>query len=86
MGGRGSAGGFGGSLSNVLANYENKIRNDSTETAVVLDAKGKVLIDKSDGNKNQVTIDPADVPKLRDSIFTHNHPNGSAFSREDLER
>ena len=85
MGGRGGAGGFGGSLSNVLANYENKIRNDSTETAVVLDAKGKVLIDKSDGNTNQVTIDPADVPKLKDSIFTHNHPNGSAFSRDDLE-
>lgn len=85
MGGRGGASGFGGTLSNQLAVCENRIRYDGVETAVVLDAKGKVLIDKSDGNTNQVTIDPADVSKLRDSVFTHNHPNGTAFSREDIE-
>lgn len=85
MGGRGGASGFGSMLSNQLANCENKIRNDSVETAIVLDAKGKIIMDKSDGSTNQVVIDPADVPKLKDSIFTHNHPNGSPFSREDLE-
>ena len=51
MGGRGSAGGFGGSLSNVLANYENKIRNDSTETAVVLDASITIRTDPLSAGK-----------------------------------
>ncbi len=84
MGGRGSASGLSGTLRNRLAAYENRIRSDQVETAVVFDAKGNVLIDKSDGNENQVAFDSSDLPQLHDAILTHNHPNGSTFSDDDL--
>ena len=36
------------------------------------------------GGKSSVSFDQNDIDKIQNTIFTHNHPSGSAFSPEDI--
>ena len=59
---------------------ENSIKDQSFETAVIYDKEGNVL-KKVDGDK--LSVDVGGMPNEAHTL-THNHPNNSSFSRQDL--
>ena len=82
MGGRGSSSGMG---SRNLRNAENRIRNDSVETAVLIGPNGDILLDKSDGMEASVNFTPKETALMKNGVLTHNHPSGSTFSEADID-
>lgn len=72
MGGRGAS--SSSNYNNSLKKAENSIRNNQTETLIVLDKSGKVIINKTDNQKKEVIISREETIKLKDNILTHNHP------------
>ena len=71
--------------------YESKIRNNSNETGAFIDAEGNIVLE-SLGNSQEVTFDPYEMNhKVEQAIwdnkelhFTHNHPENTIFSPEDV--
>ena len=53
------------------------------ETAIAFDADGKELLHKK-GEQSSVSFTPAETAKLKNAIFTHNHPSARGFSNPDL--
>lgn len=73
-------------LYNKITNTENEIRlNKKFETGVVLDRNGNVVIDKR-GAKYSVEFTDEECAKMKDCIFTHNHPRGWQESEKSLGR
>lgn len=80
-------------LRKALKTTEGSIRRNKYESAVAYDSKGKVLLNKR-GQRFSVSFDESEVAKMKDSIFTHNHPRslgkrgmaaiGNSFSNEDI--
>ena len=68
----------------AISVYENEIRNNDYETAVVVDQKGFPVLKKTDHNKDEVSFAGVDLSRLEDGIFTHNHPGGYTFSYQDV--
>lgn len=79
-----------------VVNTENEIRmNEKFETGVLYDKEGNVIIDKR-GAATSVSFTAEECAKMKDCIFTHNHPRGwmypekslgrigNSFSREDI--
>jgi len=64
---------------------ENAIRLDIVETGAFFDVNGN-LITKKAGTANQVRFDPHELVGVTRSLFTHNHPDGLSFSRQDVEQ
>ena len=62
------------------AKKENEIRNDDKETALIFDRDGN-LIEAIKGDKYHVEIDSLYSDSF---ILSHNHPNNSCFSRNDI--
>lgn len=56
---------------------------ESNEVATVYDSKGNQLFQKS-GNEHNVEFSDDELTKLKGATLTHNHPNNSFFSEEDL--
>lgn len=72
-------------LYNKITNTENEIRlNKSFETGVLFDKNGNVVIDKR-GAKYSVFTDE-ECAKMKDCIFTHNHPRGWQEPEKSLGR
>ncbi len=84
------------SIYKKIVDIENEIRlNKSFETAVVFDEDGNMIINKV-GDETSVSATPEEIKKMKDGIFTHNHPRGysypegsilrigNSFSREDI--
>lgn len=71
-------------LSRSLKSVEDRIKGNDTETAIILDEDGNVLVDTSDGNAHKVSLSPEQMSKAYGKIITHNHPNGIMFSDGDL--
>lgn len=69
----------------ALKSIEDKIRNDSTETAVVYDKDGNELLNKNQGLPDRVDFTTDETKLFADAIFTHNHPSGSTFSSADIQ-
>jgi tetrahydromethanopterin S-methyltransferase subunit G len=78
--------------------FENKVRLQDYESALVLDGKGKPILSK-DGGKDYVNFSAAEVAQIRAAqgvVMTHNHPGGlkyppgnparagNSFSQEDI--
>lgn len=73
-------------LYNKITNTENEIRlNKSFETGVLFDKNGNVVIDKR-GAKYSVEFTDEECAKMKDCIFTHNHPRGWQEPEKSLER
>ena len=72
------------SLSSTLKNVEDRIRNNDTETAVLIDKDGNVLLDKSNNLKDTVIFTVDETRKMLDNTLTHNHPSGTTFSDADV--
>jgi len=69
-----------------IARYEAERRGFSHETATLVSAEGTVMLDKA-GDDKSVRFTSKETGIIRDTpgaVFTHNHPNGTSFSREDI--
>jgi hypothetical protein len=53
------------------------------ETARLYDGDGKRIFQKN-GDSGSVSFTAAEVKQMHGGILTHNHPNGSCFSPEDI--
>lgn len=67
---------------NVLK-IENRNRKLSHEEANAFDDNGNVVLSKG-GNSNSVGFSPIECYTVSNTTFTHNHPGGSIFSKEDI--
>lgn len=73
-------------LYNKITNTENEIRlNKSFETGVLFDKNGNVVIDKRRA-KYSVEFTDEECAKMKDCIFTHNHPRGWQEPEKSLGR
>lgn len=66
-----------------VSDYENKNHSLNYETGAVFDDDGNTIVEFS-GQEHEIFISDEDMKKLEGKTFTHNHPNGSTFSRDDL--
>lgn len=90
---RGGSGKKGGKQERAIAVAEGTIRSNKYETAVAYDNKGNLLLNKKGGSRS-VRFTDSEIAKLKDSVFTHNHPSalgktgvraiGTSFSHQDL--
>ena len=69
----------------ALRSVEDKIRNDSTETAVVYDKDGNEVLNKNQGMPDGVDFTEDEAKLFSDAVFTHNHPSGTTFSSADIQ-
>lgn len=67
----------------AIHGVEDKIRNQSYESAALIDKDGNQIFFK-DGEKSQVQFTPDEVASMKGAVLTHNHPSGSMFSNEDV--
>lgn len=72
-------------VKNIVHKSEDIIRADEMESVYVFDTDGNQKLVKTSGLPDRVDLSPEDVKLLQDSIFTHNHPNDSIFSRADID-
>lgn len=75
------------SVSSLQA-VEDRIRNGETETAVVVDQSGNVVLEKG-GSSDQVNLTAEEVRAIRGGTLTHNHPTPAgettvSFSLDDV--
>lgn len=85
MGGRGAS--FGSAerkIRETLKNEENRIRNLPVEHASVIGKDGSVIFKKTENKAGEVNFTTKEASLFKDNVFTHNHPNGSLFSGDDL--
>lgn len=82
MGGRGGSSGM---TSRNLLSIENRIRNNPTETAALVGPNGEVIFDKSDGLESAVYFTDEEASKMVDGTLTHNHPQGTTLSADDVD-
>ncbi|MBR2880904.1 MAG: hypothetical protein IKB96_00895 [Prevotella sp.] len=66
-----------------VVKIENAIRNKKTEVLVVFDKDGNEVFRK-EGTGNKVTLNDEERAKMLNAIVTHNHPNNSRLSDEDI--
>jgi NAD+--asparagine ADP-ribosyltransferase len=71
-------------VENLVRNKEVGIKDRKTEKAYIFDKDGKVVFEKS-GNKNGVKFTTDELSKMKGNVLTHNHPNGTSFSSEDIK-
>ncbi len=69
----------------AAVNFENSIRANSFETGAFFSASG-LLITRKMGTANQVHFDQHELLGTKGSLFSHNHPDGLSFSRQDVEQ
>ncbi|MCM1286556.1 MAG: hypothetical protein NC213_10295 [Acetobacter sp.] len=69
---------------------QDKIRRDESiisgnnyETALVYDKNGNRILTRK-GVRDEVKFKNKDLPLLKNSVITHNHPSGSCFSSQDI--
>jgi lambda family phage portal protein len=70
----------------VITDFEERVKNEKTEYALVTDQNGNVLVE-NEGNANSVTFSTNQLIAIKDSgnaIASHNHPSDNPFSRADL--
>lgn len=67
----------------ALFGAEQKSVNRKTEQAVLYGANGEILLQKT-GDRGRVRFTHEETLKMRGGVLTHNHPNNSCFSPEDI--
>jgi hypothetical protein len=68
-----------------IAEFEAKNINSQVEVGLIYNKAKKVEIFIGSGQIKTIVLDAKQVAKLRGSIVTHIHPNGSSFSIADLK-
>lgn len=73
-------------ITKKVVGIEDEIRkNKDFETAVVFDKYGNVIIDKR-GDHKSVAFTDDEILRMKDAVFTHNHPKGWGFGEKDPQR
>lgn len=85
MGSTGNSGYGGKKYKAVLKTMEDNIRPDKVESLVVIAEDGSILLDKSEGKVDKVSITEEEKKLMKNATITHNHPSGSTFSWQDLK-
>lgn len=73
------------SYRNAIKAEEGKIFRNATETAIVLDKRGNIVLQKSDNATNYVRFTAEELAQMSGNVLTHNHPSNSTFSLEDIK-
>lgn len=63
---------------------ERIIAGNKFETGILYDSKGKVIFSKK-GSSNEVKLTKAEISKMKGCTLTHNHPDGTVFSPNDID-
>lgn len=65
--------------------YENEriLSSNNFETAILYDEDGNVIFKKK-GNADSVSFSEKEKKQMKGCVLTHNHPNGSVFSSNDI--
>lgn len=67
----------------ALFDIERNSTNRKTEQATLFGANGEVIFQKT-GDRGSVRFTYEEMLKMRGGVLTHNHPNDSCFSPEDI--
>ena len=68
-----------------LRRSERFLQEQRLEHAVAFDREGREVLRKTSGERAAVYFTDEEVRQLKDTVFTHNHPNaGGSFSPEDV--
>ena len=67
----------------TLGKFERRRRKNKIEFGIIIDREGNVIAQVK-GNKHSVSFNVSDLKKASGGIVSHNHPNGSSFSIEDV--
>jgi hypothetical protein len=59
--------------------------NKDFETGVVFDRDGNIVIDKR-GEEKRVVFTQEEGLKMKDCVFTHNHPTGWSYDENSIKR
>jgi hypothetical protein len=78
------AGGAYSPLERAVRAQEDLIRHDSVESLYAFDVGGSIVFSKT-GGQHDIQVSLLEVARLRDTVLTHNHPNGTSLSRHDLQ-
>ena len=70
-------------LKNQLSSFENKVRDERIETALVITANGESFT-KTIGSDHEVTFTYGEMLKMNGGVMSHNHSNGSTFTAHDI--
>lgn len=73
-------------LKKAVVKFENEIRAKDVEHGAFFgfDEKSLILSGKGDASKLAFAFTANDLEEVKNSVFTHNHPNGGTFSLEDI--
>ncbi len=66
-----------------LYQTERIISGNPYETAVLYNSNGERVFIKK-GKKDKVTFTKTEISKMKNGVLTHNHPNGTVFSPDDI--
>lgn len=66
-----------------LYQHERIISGNKYETAILYDKDGSIVFKKK-GDSSRVSFSAQERKKMKGCVLTHNHPNGSVFSPEDI--
>lgn len=66
-----------------MLQHERIISGNKHETAIVYKSNGEILFQKK-GDKDSVKFTREQIKSMDGKILTHNHPNGSIFSPQDI--
>ena len=66
-----------------MLQQERIISGNSFETGILYDSNGEVVFVKK-GKADEVHFSKNEISKMRGGVLTHNHPDGSVFSPEDI--
>lgn len=73
-------------VTDKVTSIEDEIRmNKNFETAVAVNKKGEIVLDKR-GEKTSVNLTKKDVELMKNCIFTHNHPRGWKYNKNNIGR
>jgi len=66
-----------------ITSFESNNRKLKYEKGAIFDENGNTVLE-FDGQEHGIIVSDEDMQKLNGKIFTHNHPNGRTFSKDDL--
>lgn len=66
-----------------LQRSERILVGNNYETAMVFDTDGNVVFKKK-GARDEVSFTASEIKQMKGRVVTHNHPNGSGFSADDI--
>jgi hypothetical protein len=64
---------------------ESNIRKNKFETGVAIDEKGNIIINKR-GQQYSISFTNEEIAKIKNTIFTHNHPSGLQYEDKSIRR